>query len=73
MTKRALNATEAKVYTAVRAFHRLDPPRAPTLQEIASVLGWKSTSAAHEYVRRLEAAGYVRRRARHHAGIELAE
>ncbi len=70
MTRRGLSETEAKVYIAVRAFHRLDPPRAPTLQEVAGALGWKQPSSVKQYVDELEAAGYVHRR-RGRAGIQL--
>ena len=70
MTRRGLSETEAKAYRAVRAFHLLDPPQAPTLAQVAEVLGWKSTSAVHEYAKRIEAAGYVHRGQRR-AGIHL--
>lgn len=45
----------------IRAFHRLDPPRAPILREITEAMGWKSVSAVHQYVAELEEAGYVHR------------
>ncbi len=70
MTRRGLSETEAKVYIAIRAFHRLDPPRAPTLREVAEAIGWKQATSVAEYVRELEAAGYVHRRPGR-AGIQL--
>lgn len=70
MTRRGLSETEARVLLAVRAFHRLDPPRAPTLQEVAGAIGWKQPSSVKQYVDELEHAGYVHRR-KGRAGIQL--
>lgn len=70
MPRRALTFTESRVLIVVRAFAELDPPRAPVLREIAEAMGWKSTSAAHQYVQQLEAAGYVRRE-RGRAGVHV--
>ena len=61
MTRPALTATEARVLTIIRTFYAHQPPRAPVLREIAALMGWKSTSAAHEYVGRLVEAGYLAR------------
>lgn len=70
MTRRGLSETESKVYIAVRAFHRLDPPRAPTLREVAEAIGWKHEATVAQYVKELEAAGYVHRR-KGRKGIQL--
>lgn len=70
MTPRALTQAEAKIYRAVRAFHRLDPPIAPTLAEIAGAIGWTQRTAVHPYIRQLEQAGYVHR-IKGKAGVQL--
>lgn len=72
MTRRGLSETEARIYLAVRAFHRLDPPRAPTLREVAHAIGWQHATSVAPYVRDLEAAGYVHR-LKGRAGIQLTE
>lgn len=70
--RRGLSATEARVLMAVRAFHRLDPPRAPTLAEVAHAIGWRHATSVAPYVRKLAAAGYVHR-VTGRAGIQLTE
>lgn len=73
MSTALLTATEARVLDALRAFRALDPPRAPTLRELADRMGWKQPTTAKKYADRLAKKGYVERRRRRSPGVYLVE
>lgn len=47
------------LYEFIVAYKRAYGGRCPTLREISAEMGWRSTSAAHHWLRRLEADGRI--------------
>jgi excisionase family DNA binding protein len=47
------------LYDFIVAYKREHGGRCPTLREISAEMGWRSTSAAHHWLRRLEADGRI--------------